>query len=125
MRSVAITIMMGLALVGCATDGVSNAVRRDRTPVPTSYRIAAGLDRVMGHDATALVALFGKPDADVSEGQGRKLQFIGPACVLDAYLYPKGNAAPLVTYLDSRQPDGSPIDRASCVAALSRREGGR
>ena len=69
--------------------------------------------------------MFGEPDGDVREGGARKLQFAGQFCVLDAYLYPKGNDEQRVTYLDAREPDGSPIDRASCVAALTRREGGR
>jgi hypothetical protein len=114
-----------VALAGCTTTGSAISSRPDTTPVPTIGRAPAGLDRVMGRDANALVALFGKPDADVSEGSARKLQFTSAACVLDAYLYPRGNAAPVVTHLDSRQPDGSPIDRASCVAALARRGGGK
>lgn len=93
--------------------------------VPVPQYGAAGLDRVLGRDANALVAVLGKPDADVHEGSARKLQFSGPICVLDAYLYPKGNSAPVVTHVDARQRDGSPIDRASCVAALTRRGGGR
>ena len=79
----------------------------------------------MGHTAPSLIGLFGQPDADVREGDARKLQFQGPICVLDAYLYPKGGKAPVVTYVDARQPDGRAIDRASCVAALTRREGGK
>ncbi len=125
MRHVLVTATMSIALAGCATTGSAPAVRRDMTPVPTNARVAAGLERVVGQNAAALVSLFGKPDADVSEGAGRKLQFAGAACVLDAYLYPKGSSTPTVTYIDSRQPDGSPIDRASCIAALSRRDGGR
>ena len=78
----------------------------------------------MGQTAPALISLFGKPDADVREGDARKLQFAGPICVLDAYLYPKGDAS-VVTYVDARQPSGATIDRASCVAALTRREGGK
>ncbi|OYY69709.1 MAG: hypothetical protein B7Y47_11600 [Sphingomonas sp. 28-63-12] len=115
--------IMALALAGCTTTGSSISARPDTTPVPSAMR--AGLDRVIGRDAAALVALFGQPDADIREGNGRKLQFTSAACVLDAYLYPKGVSAPVVTYVDSRQPDGSPIDRASCVAALTRRDGGR
>ena len=84
-----------------------------------------GLERVLGHDAGSLVALFGKPDADIVEGSARKLQFTGPICVLDAYLYPRGSTAPVVTHVDARQTDGRPIDRASCVAALTRRGGGK
>ena len=83
-----------------------------------------------GADPTALVddaarllfEQFGKPDSDVQEGPARKLQFAGPVCILDAYLYPRaGGGEPVVTYLDARQPDGRDFDRASCVAALSRR----
>ena len=59
----------------------------------------------------------------MSEGRGRKLQFGGPVCVLDTYLYPpaNGRGEPTVTYLETRQRDGSPIDPASCVAALNAR----
>ena len=66
----------------------------------------------------SLIAQFGEPELDVREGEGRKLQFAGPICVLDAYLYSKGHREPVVTYVDARQPDGRDIDRASCVAAL-------
>jgi hypothetical protein len=80
----------------------------------------------MGQSAADLTRTFGNPDADVREGTARKLQFKGPICVLDTYLYPaKDGGDPTVTYVDTRQPDGSPIDRASCVAALARRGGGK
>lgn len=108
-------------LAGC---GATTAPRVQSIAPPPVYG-QVGLERVMGRDAVALVALFGKPDADVSEGSARKLQFASSICVLDAYLYPKGSSVPLVTHVDSRQPDGSPIDRASCVAALTRRGGGK
>lgn len=75
--------------------------------------------------AAALTRLFGAPNADVREGNARKLQFQSRICVLDTYLYPKGSSEPRVTYVDARQPDGRAIDRASCVAALTRREGGK
>ncbi len=121
-----IVAAMSTVLTGCTTSGSAIAARPDTTPVPIANRaLGAGLNRVIGREANALVALFGKPDADVSEGNARKLQFAGPACVLDAYLYPRGNTAPVVTHIDSRQPDGSPIDRASCIAALTRRDGGK
>ncbi len=121
-------VMLVLAtamLAGCTTSGSAISTRPDTTPVPTTIRSPAGLDRVMGREANALVALFGQPDADIREGAARKLQFTSAACVLDAYLYPRGTAAPVVTHIDSRQPDGSPIDRASCIAALTRRDGGK
>jgi hypothetical protein len=110
-----------LLLAGCATAPrpAAEAVR-----VPVAYP-TVGLERVLGQNAAGLTQLLGQADADVREGSARKLQFAGPICVLDAYLYPKDRAEPRVTYLDAREPDGSPIDRASCVAALLRREGGR
>ncbi len=112
---------LALALGACATPGV---------PTPTAGRVAtpyttAGLERVVGTDAAGLIRMLGQPDADVREGTARKLQFASGICVLDAYLYPKGDDEPRVTYIDAREPDGSSIDRASCVAALTRRDGGK
>jgi hypothetical protein len=120
-RAAAPTAALALLLTGCAA-GTSGP----RTPpAPVVSYPTVGLERVLGQNAAGLVQLFGQPDADVREGTARKLQFAGPICVLDAYLYPKDRAEPRVTYLDAREPDGSSIDRASCVAALTRREGGR
>jgi hypothetical protein len=85
-----------------------------------------GLEGVMGQGARTLTARFGRPDLDVREGAARKLQFASQVCVLDTYLYPpaRGGEA-VVTYIDARLPDGRDVDRASCVAALSRREQAR
>lgn len=122
-RIAAVTAVALAATVGaCAAPGGVVAPPVGRTVIPYT---TAGLERVIGQDAAGLVRLFGQPDADIREGPARKLQFAGPICVLDAYLYPKDGAAPRVTYLDAREPDGSTIDRASCVAALTRREGGK
>ncbi len=113
-----------ILLAGCATGGTTGARPEPAAPVPIPYT-AAGLERVIGANANGLVRLFGQPDADVREGTARKLQFQSRICVLDTYLYPKGSNEPRVTYVDARQPDGRAIDRASCVAALTRREGGK
>ena len=99
-----------LLLTGCAAAGGTPRVAAPSGKVPTSYT-PVGLERVNGQTAASLVALFGDPDADVREGTARKLQFQSNICVLDAYLYPPGTGAePRVTYLDAREPDGSPID---------------
>ena len=92
-------------------------------PVPTRFKLpAAGLERVLGNDGRALQALFGDPDQDMRETNARRMVFVGPACVLDAYLYPpEPGKEPVVTWLDARQPSGDDMDRASCVAALTRR----
>ena len=118
-----VTVFSGaLLLAGCG-----EAIPRPVLAPPVARPIAAtGLERVMGRNAAELVRTLGTPDADVHEGSARKLQFKGPICVLDTYLYPpKSGGEPTVTYVDARQPDGRPIDRASCVGALARRGGGK
>ena len=121
MRRLAI-LGAALTLAGCGGGVVPRAQSAGEVAVPYT---SAGLERVIGRNSGELIALFGQPDADVREGSARKLQFGSNICVLDAYLYPKGGAEPKVTYVDAREPDGSASDRASCVAALTRREGGK
>ncbi len=124
-RRYALPLFPLIVLAGCTVPQTAAPVRTGgMAPVPVPYT-SVGLERVIGQDAAGLTKLFGTPDADVREGTARKLQFQGSFCVLDAYLYPKDGAEPRVTYLDAREPDGSSIDRASCVAALTRRDGGR
>lgn len=77
---------------------------------------------VVGRTASSLIALFGQPALDIHEGSARKLQFSGSDCVLDVYLYPRGERGePLVTHVDARLPDGRDTDRETCIAALRRR----
>ena len=114
-----LTILPALVLAGCGEGGTVAPRPAREIPLPSIPGGVAGLDRVMGQSGGALIGLFGPPVADVREGTARKLQFGNATCVLDAYLYPKGRGEPVVTYLDARQTDGSPIDRASCVGALS------
>lgn len=84
---------------------------------------APGLESVIGANARSLVSQFGQPRLDVAEGDVRKLQFSGQACVLDVYLYPTRNSAePTATYVDARRAsDGLDVDRGACVAALRQR----
>lgn len=89
---------------------------------PQVQRVA-GLERVMERPAGQLQQLFGQPRLDVQEGDMRKLQFTGTACVLDVYLYPlRAGAEPVATWVEARRAsDGQAVDRAACVAALGRR----
>jgi len=121
-----VVIVAGTALSACASVPVATPPLVAVTRSPPMVR--TGLDRVLGQTAPQLVSLFGDADQDVREAMGaRRLQFAGPICILDAYLYPPkaGGGDAQVTYVDARQPDGRDIDRASCVAALTRRKEAR
>ena len=83
----------------------------------------AGLEGVIGAGATQLQRQFGDPQLDVREGDARKLQFAGEACVLDVFLYPSRNGeAPTASHIEARRAsDGRNVDRAACIRALRRR----
>jgi len=121
----AVLLLAGFGLAGCVSPPAA-APPSGALPPPSAYT-PVGLEAVLGANMAALVAQFGAPDLDLREGPARKLQFLGPACVLDAYLYPPrgGRGEPVVTHIDARLPDGREMDRSSCVAALSRRREAR
>jgi hypothetical protein len=126
-KSALVAAMAGAALAaGCAAPVREAPAVRAPVPPPAPTYTIHGLESVIGQNARALAALFGNPDLDIREGPARKLQFLGPACVLDAYLYPPhAGAEAIVTHVDARLPDGRDFDRSSCVAALSRRREAR
>ena len=114
-----------LILSACATTPRPPRTQAAVNVAPPSI-VPTGLDRVIGRNAASLISLFGNADQDVREENSRKLQFGSGICILDAYLYtPAKGKEPLVSYIDARQPDGGAIDRASCVAALTRRKEAR
>ncbi len=82
----------------------------------------AGLEGVIGACAAQLQRQFGNPQLDVREGDSRKLQFAGEACVLDVFLYPdRPGATPTAAHVEARRAsDGRNVDRAACVRALRR-----
>ncbi len=91
------------------------------TPPPRPRVLAApGLEGVIGARIPELVDQFGPARLEVWEGDARKLQFTGNACVLDIYLYPPApGREPEATYVEARRAsDGQDVDRAACVAAL-------
>ncbi|WP_373487050.1 hypothetical protein [Blastomonas sp.] len=109
---------MTRALAACAApQNVTSPTR----PVPARSTTMAtkGLEAVIGKSARDLEQLFGAPRLDVREFDGRKLQFVGTGCILDAYLYPEGaGSTQIVTYIDARRSDGQSVDRVACVEAL-------
>ena len=111
-------LIAALALAACPENGPPRSAGMAPPPMRE-----AGLGKVVGRTAAQLTQLFGQADLDTREGQARRLQFVGAACVLDAYLYPSEKGGePVASYVDARTPQGGDMDRASCVAALSRRQ---
>jgi hypothetical protein len=112
-----------LALAACG-EGAPPVRSAGHVPVPVYMPNQppppASVSAISGQPAARLIAQFGAPHLDMTEGSARKLQFVGPICVLDAYLYPQGRREAVVTYIDTRQRSGGPIDQASCVAALAK-----
>ena len=93
------------------------------TRVPPQVMGRAGLEGVIGAGEAQLRRQFGNPQLDVREGDARKLQFAGEACVLDVFLYSDGaSATPTATHVEARRAsDGRNVDRAACIRALRRR----
>lgn len=118
MKPIAPSVLLVL-LAGCGPTTAPPPVVR-AAPIPVPQPGMAALITVMGASANGLIAQFGRPQLDISEGSARKLQFAGPICVLDAYLYPpkSGRGDATVTFAETRQRDGKPIDQSSCAAAL-------
>jgi hypothetical protein len=72
--------------------------------------------------AGELIQHLGRPRLQIVEGEGTKLQFAGPNCVLDVYLYPPpGGGAPRATLIEARNLQGGDASAQSCTAALEKR----
>ena len=100
--------------------GMTRVFTEDGTAVPVTV-IEAGPCHVLQVSASQaqLVGQFGQPRLDVWEGDARKLQFSGTACILDLYLYPTTRSRdPLASYAEARRSDGRDVDKAACVTAL-------
>lgn len=100
------------------------------SPVPRGSIVVApqvmsplGLSGVIGSSAGALTRRFGAPRLDLAEGDARKLQFAGPACVLDVFLYPLGaGSQPTATHVEARlRRGGASVDPGACIREVEKR----
>lgn len=113
-----LTGAVALLLAACSSGGGSGpGMRPYISPIGAGME---GLEHIVGASPQQLVRLFGQPRLDVVEPYGRKLQFSGDPCILDAYLYPDKSGNERVTYVDARNHDGVEVNRASCARALER-----
>ena len=114
-----------LLLAACGGDGIAPppaAVSKPEPRVPHHAPLReTGLSGVIGADAEALIRQFGPPRLDIHDGDARKLQWSGAACIMDAYLYPGDHGGrPQATFIDTRRGDGRDVDHAACIAALKK-----
>src|SRR3954468_16368279 len=113
-------VSSALALSACAarTEPPTTAP----PPAPPVQPQVEERSSLSGLTAQELVGRFGAPALQIREGSSLKLQFRGPRCVMDAYLYPSGGSGTLkVNHVDTRLPSGGDIDQAACIFALRNR----
>lgn len=107
-----LVLSVSLLLAACA--GRPTPVETPHAP-PSEEHVSGG---IVGMTADDLVHRFGTPALQIREGNSLKLQFRNHQCVLDAYLYPTGNAPYRVTYVDTRTRALGGADQALCIASL-------
>jgi hypothetical protein len=110
--------LTALLLAGCASTPTPSP--EPAAPASPAAGGAHSHSTLAGMTANELAQHFGKPKLQIREGDGTKLQFAGPACVLDAYLYPSqgGGGVPRVTHVDARNAQGDPVNVGGCIASL-------
>lgn len=130
-------VAAALALAGCSTGveklpGVTTPGQSARAqtigiPPQGAFRSAqvqdaAGFEGLIGARSDSLIARFGPARIDLAEGDARKLQFAGPECVLDIFLYPRAQGGEAVaTHVEARnRKDGAATDRARCIEEVER-----
>ncbi|WP_233997248.1 hypothetical protein [Porphyrobacter sp. HT-58-2] len=129
-RAVAALLAVGLLLGGCAGGGKPSPARgsggippRSTIVVVPQVMAAQGLEGVIGSSASGLTRRLGVPRIDLVEGDARKLQFAGAACVLDIFLYPPGaGAEPTAAHVEARlRQGGAPVDAGACIREIEGR----
>jgi hypothetical protein len=102
-----------LFAAACATAPKQGTEPVSEIPQSTHTRGA-----IVGLTAEDLVRRLGTPALQIREGDSLKLQFRSDQCVLDAYLYPSGNAPYRVTYVDARSRSLGDVDQALCISSI-------
>lgn len=138
---IAVLALLGVALAGCAGGGAGKGPAKPRVAAAPRPSIGSGarphstivvvpevmsgqgLGGVIGSPADALTRRFGSPRIDLAEGDARKLQFTGKACVLDIFLYPlSAGSQPTATHVAARlRQGGAPADPGACIREVEKR----
>jgi len=109
-----LALSVSLLVAGCAT-APTTPVQQPQQPVQEEPTVRS---QVIGMTAPELIHFLGTPALQIREGESLKLQFRSSQCVLDAYLYPSGNAPMRVTHVDARTRALATVDQALCIASL-------
>jgi hypothetical protein len=132
---IALCAAIAALLAGCAggsrpaapRPAIATVKARSSIVVVPQVMAGQGLGGVIGSLGGALTSRFGTPRIDLVEGDARKLQFAGSACVLDIYLYPAAAAAaaaaePTATHIEARlRQGGAPADPSACIREIEGR----
>ena len=111
--------LLALTLSACATVPTQAPPIAQQGPGPMASAYGKP-HALIGADAKKLTQMFGEPRLDIRDRSVRKLQFANGRCILDAYLYSSAKGKdPVVTYTDSRLPNGKDLDSVACAAMLS------
>jgi hypothetical protein len=108
-----LTASLALLAAACASAPKPSVQPVSEVPQSTHTRGA-----IIGLTAEELIHRLGTPALQIREGDSLKLQFRSDQCVLDAYLYPAGNAPYRVTYVDARSRSLADVDQALCIASI-------
>ena len=108
-----IVLTAALALAACAAPIPPVPVLSPPPPPPP------GLASIVGASVAEVTARLGTASLDRSEGPGRQLVFVRPACVLDVFFYPGAAGSLAVRTASSRRPDGTRMDPAVCLTLIT------
>lgn len=131
-RRLLVPLIFGLALAGCAGDGMAPPETAIPAAAPASPPEAAGppplpriaAQAVLGYSRPDLVAAFGAPAFSRIDKGAEILRFRGQGCVLDVFLYKDvKDAAARVAHFEARDEAGKTTDRQSCINATPRLRG--
>jgi hypothetical protein len=123
-------ILAALLFVAACAPRPAPAPSPQPQPAAPAAPAAASVDRhdhrtLNGMTANELIEHFGRPRLQIREGDGTKLQFAGPTCVLDFFLYPGQGGVPRVSHIDARNLQGGEFNSQACVHAIEGARGVR
>ena len=105
-----------LFLSACARVPTETATPTPSPVAPVQQPRESGV--LIGLTGNDLVSRFGRPILQIREGNSFKIQFRGPLCVLDAFLYPSTGAQYRVTHVEARSLAGFDTNQSDCIRAL-------